>query len=51
MEHIGAIARRLVEQARDQREALDRKIRQDDVPGVQPRATEEGRPLPERVGD
>jgi hypothetical protein len=49
-EAIGNVAGRLVERARDQR-ALAWQSRQDHVPGMQPHATQEARPVPERQSD
>ncbi len=50
MEAIGNVARRLVEQARDRREAMARGECQNDLPTMQRGAEEEARPMPERNG-
>lgn len=47
-EAIGHVARRVVEAAADQRQALAQRERKDAMPEVQPSAKEEGRPMPER---
>lgn len=51
MEAIGEIAKRLVERARDQREALARKSGPDNLPGVQSHPEEKDGPMPERDGN
>lgn len=50
MEHIGNVAKRLVEQARDRRAALAREPGADDMPEVQPPAKKETRSMSERDG-
>lgn len=50
MEAIGDIARRLVERASHQREAMDGQSGANDVPGVQPHPEEEAGSVPERDG-
>ncbi len=49
-EAIGNVAGRLVERARDQR-AMAGQSRADHVPGVQPHAAQEARPVPKRIAD
>jgi hypothetical protein len=49
-EAIGNVAGRLVESARDQR-AVAGQSRQDHVPGMQPHAAQEARPVPKRQSD
>jgi hypothetical protein len=50
MEHIGNVARRIVEATRDRREAMAREQRADGLPEVQPHAEEEARSVSERNG-
>jgi hypothetical protein len=49
-EAIGNVAGRLVERARDQR-AMAGQSREDHVPGMQPHAAQEARPVPKRKSD
>jgi hypothetical protein len=50
MEHIGNVARRVLEETRDRRAALAREQRADGMPEVQPHAEEETRSVFERDG-
>lgn len=47
---IGDVAKRFVEQARNQREAMAQRPGADNVPGVQRWAAKENRSMPERDG-
>lgn len=47
-EALGHVAKRVVEQKRDQREAMAQRAGKDDMPGVQCGASEEKRPMSER---
>lgn len=50
-EAIGDVARRVVAQARNSSEAMDRGARKDNVPGMQPGEEEKARPMSERFRD
>ena len=50
MEHIGNVARRVLEETRDRRAALAREQRADGLPEVQPHAEEEARSVSQRDG-
>ena len=47
-EALGHVAKRVVEQKRDQREAMAQRAGENDMPGVQRGASEEKRSVPER---
>lgn len=49
-EAIGDVAKRVVEKAWGQCSEVDRQGSADNVPGVQPGAAQEERPMPKRVG-